>query len=275
MSPFRHILLHVDSSAQTLNRLSVCRALAARFGAEVTALYAVTPWLLLYPIGMDVAGEVATQLSEWDAERLTKTHERILEAAGGDKAVRWAQLDDQSPFEFAAEALYADLLVLGRRVEGDPSKDDVPRDFLSHVILHSGKPVLVLPPDRADLDAPQIVVIGWNGTRESASALTASIPFLVGAKDVHVVSGSDRKQDGSSLDALDRYLRLHDVYASFHTLPTADGNAGQLLLDQARILGADLLVMGCYGHSRVREWVLGGATRTVLDNATLPVLMTH
>ena len=90
-----------------------------------------------------------------------------------------------------------------------------------------------------------------------------------------MVSGHHRKQDGSGLDALDRHLRQHDVYATFHTLLTAEGDAGQLLLDQARNLNADLLVMGCYGHTRVREWVLGGATKTVLASATLPVLMAH
>jgi nucleotide-binding universal stress UspA family protein len=276
MNPYRHILMHVDSSAQVLNRLSVCRALAARFGAEVTALYAVTPWLLLYPVAMDAGGGVAAQLSEWDGDRLKTTHERILEAVGGDPAIRWAQLDDQSPFEFANEALYADLLVLGRRPQDGSANDDVPSDFVSHVILHSGKPVLVLPPDQEDFPASKVVLVGWNGTRESASALTAAMPFLQEAKDVHVVSGQGGGTvDNGGPDALDHFLRLHDIHASFHSPQAAGSDAGQLLLDQARILGADLLVMGCYGHSRAREWILGGTTRTVLANATLPVLMAH
>ncbi len=275
MSSYRHILMHADSSVQAVNRVGVCRALAARFGAEVTVLYAVTPWLLRYPAALDASGAIATQLSQWDQERLTETHERILNAASGDSAVRWARLDEDSPLEFAKEALYADLLVLGQRLKDDPSREDVPPGFLSHVILRSGKPVLVLPPHQSDLPQPRVVLIGWNGTRESASALTASMPWLKEAQAVHVVCEQRPGQGDGEVQALDRLLRLHGLEATFHTPPPDERDAGQLLLDQARQLGADLLVMGCYGHSRAREWVLGGATRTVLEEATLPVLMVH
>jgi nucleotide-binding universal stress UspA family protein len=275
MNPIRHILMHVDSSDQVLNRLATCRALADRCGAKVTALYAVTPWLLLYPVSMDVGGSVAAQLSEWDADRLAATHERVSRAIEGDAAIRWAQLDSETPFDFSREALYADLMVLGRRPKDGPGKDDVPADFLSHVLFHSGKPALVLPPDVVVAQPPKTVLIAWKGTRESAAALTAAMPFIKEAKSVHVVLGRVGVQDDDGLDALDFHLRTHGISATFHSEPAGGTDAGPLLLDKAHALNADLLVMGCYGHSRAREWVLGGTTRTVLAHATLPVLMAH
>lgn len=275
MSQIRHILMHVDSSEQSLDRLAYCRMLAARFEAQVTALYAVTPWLLLYPVAMDIDGGVAAQLSTWDEERLKTTHARFLKAIGADDQVRWAQLDSETPFDFASEALYADLMVLGHRSKDGPSRDDVPHDFNTHAILHSGKPALILPPGYVGSRFPEVVLVGWNASRESAAALSAAMPFLKEAKEVHVAYHTEQPQDNQVLDALCQFLRLHDVDATSHFHMERGHDTGNMLLDQAGDLRADLLVMGCYGHSRAREWALGGATKTVLDEALLPVLMAH
>lgn len=275
MTPIRHILMHVDSSERVLNQLALCRSLSARFGAKVTAMYAVTPWLLRYPVYAEGLGAVAAQLSEWDVERLKTTEARITAAIAADKSIQWSKLESDSPFDFAKEAVYADLLVLGQRDPDDPAKDDVPSDFAPHAIVHSGRPALVLPPGEGDVNPPKIILVAWNGSRESAAALTAALPFLYGAKEVHVAHCSSDAADEGGFSKLTYYLRLHGVEPLFHSLPSAGRDSGVALLDQAREVKADLLVMGCYGHSRAREWVLGGTTRTVLANATLPVLMAH
>lgn len=275
MSPIRHILMHVDSSEQSLHRLAYCRGLAERLGAKVTALYAVTPWLLMYPLATDLDGSVAIQLSQWDRERLKTTHERFLTALADDRTCRWAQLDSDSPFEFAKEALYADLMVLGRRSKEDPARNDVPGDFNTHAILHSGKPAVILPPGATPCRFPEVVLVAWSARPESAAALSAALPFLQAAKEVHVVHGSSLTHDDSGLDALSNHLLMHGVEARVKFLTTTAHDVGRLLLDQARDVRADLLVMGCYGHSRTREWVLGGATQTVLADAMIPVLMMH
>jgi nucleotide-binding universal stress UspA family protein len=218
---------------------------------------------------------VATQLSQWDEERRQAAHDRVTKAIAGNDAIRWAQLEDQSPFDFAKEALYADLMVLGRRDQAGPGKDDVPADFLAHAILHSGKPALVLPGDVSFTQAPKVVLVAWNGSRESAHALTAAMPFIQEAEAVHVLHVQTGARDEAGLDALAFQLRAHGIEASFRSVLGSGEDAGALLLDMARDLKADLIVMGCYGHSRAREWVLGGATRTVLSKAALPVLMAH
>ena len=120
------------------------------------------------------------------------------------------------------------------------------------------------------------VLIGWNATPQAAHAVTAALPWLRSARHVHVLEAMDTEGEPIS-DGLDiaQYLQLHGIAASMHREGSAHANAGDAMLSLATRVGADLLVMGCYGHSRVRELVLGGATRTVLDSMTLPVLMAH
>ena len=123
----------------------------------------------------------------------------------------------------------------------------------------------------------QTVVIAWKPTREAARAVSAAVPLLQRARRVHVMAwGEDEEQvTGARLD-LDGYLKLRGVEPVWHREGGEEpADLGDLLLSRAFDLEADLLVMGCYGHSRAREWVLGGTSRTVLRSMTLPVLMAH
>lgn len=273
MNSFRNILLHVDSSSQFMNRLAVARLYAARFGAEVTGLYAVTPWLLQYPAAIDGSGEIFAQLSAFDEERRTATRNDFLDATLGDSTVRWAQLRSQSPYDFALEALCSDLVVLGQRNDNDPARDDVPTDFAAHTLFKSGKPTLVVPVDQQTISFPSVVVVAWNNTRESARALCAALPILRHATLAHIVCW--RQDEESGLSALAHHLGLHGVRFDLHVERETEGDIGADLLDFARRKRADLLIMGCYGHSRAREWVFGGVTKRVLKSTTLPVLMCH
>ena len=146
------------------------------------------------------------------------------------------------------------------------------------MIAASGKPALILPyVDTAAKDASsQTVVIAWKPGREAARAVSAAMPLLQRARSVQILSwaGEEEAVIGERLD-LSGYLRLHGVEAHWHRESQEPEALGELLLSRAFELNADLLVMGCYGHSRAREWVLGGTSRTVLRTMTLPVLMAH
>jgi nucleotide-binding universal stress UspA family protein len=114
-------------------------------------------------------------------------------------------------------------------------------------------------------------LIAWKATREAARAVTAAIPLLQRARQIHLVA-----EDDGDAPELEAYLRLHGVQAPLQRRAAVRAaSAGDDLLSLAADAGADLLVMGCYGHSRARELVLGGASRTVLKSMTLPVLMAH
>jgi nucleotide-binding universal stress UspA family protein len=272
------LLVHLDSSTGAAQRLEVARTIAQSQGAAVTALYAVTPALLVVPFAPEAGASVATSLREIDDERRAGARaafDRSLATPGVHAA--WAEVQDYPIVPaFARQALYADLLVLGQYDPSVPSPG-VPFDFPESVMAASGKPALVLPYEGLPPTVGETVVIAWKPTREAARAVGAAVPLLQRARRVHVLSwtGEEEAIGGARLD-LDGYLKLRGIEPVWH----AEGGGepdylGELLLTRAFDLDADLLVMGCYGHSRAREWVLGGTSRTVLRSMTLPVLMAH
>jgi nucleotide-binding universal stress UspA family protein len=273
------LLVHLDASARAGRRLEVARDIAQTHGAAVTALYAVTPALLVVPFAPEAGASVAAALGKIDDERreqARKAFERAV-ATPGVQAV-WAEVQDYPIVPaFARQALYADLLVLGQHDENDAESAGVPFDFAETVMATSGKPALILPYAESPHAVGQTIVIAWKPTREAARAVSASVPLLQRARRVHVVSWGDEEDgvSGARLD-LDGYLKLRGVEPTWHRERGDEpDHMGDLLLSRAFDLEADLLVMGCYGHSRAREWVLGGTSRTMLRSMTLPLLMAH
>ncbi|HWI81180.1 universal stress protein [Ramlibacter sp.] len=273
------LLVHLDASPHASRRLEVARAIAQTHGAAVTALYAVTPALLVVPFAPEAGPSVAAALGEIDAERRARAR-AVFDRAPAVPGVHaaWAEVEDYPIVPaFVRQALYADLLVLGQYDPEDSESAGVPFDFPELVMAGSGKPALVLPYAGAMPSVGQTIVIAWKPTREAARAVSAAVPLLQRARRVHVVSWGEASEGvvGAKL-GLDDYLKLRGVEAVWHREGGPEPSAlGDLLLSRAFDLDADLLVMGCYGHGRAREWVLGGTSRTILRSMTLPVLMAH
>ena len=277
---FAQLLVHLDASPGAVQRLAVARRIACTQGAAVTALYAVTPRFVALPFAPDIGPGIAEALRDIDDGLRQQAHSAFEQSlATPGVQVAWAEIrDDPVTAVFAQQALFADLLVLGQREPDGEWSDSVPPGFVENVLASSGKPALVVP-WAGTLPEPlnDTVVIAWKPTREAAHAVSAAMPLLQRARQVHILSwaGENEAVEGRSLD-LPGYLRLRGVNATWHPQgPEPEGSLGELLLSRAFDLQASLLVMGCYGHSRAREWVLGGTTRTVLECMTLPVLMAH
>ncbi|HEX6018044.1 MAG TPA: universal stress protein [Burkholderiaceae bacterium] len=270
MNPIQSILVHLDTGPQGAVRLQVARALAAQFGAAVTALYAVTP-LYVQAATDVVVGSAGEALMAFDAERLDAARKLVARAnAEPGPQVQWREANSASEFNLVRNALYADLLVLGQN-DREHRESGVPADFVQSVVIASGKPALVVPYIVKDVPRRDTAFVAWKESREAARALTAALPLLRMAKTVQV--GVEATSDDHA--ALRQYLQRHGIQARFHTINARPAEAGAMLLSLAADLGADLMVMGCYGHSRARELVLGGASRTVLESMTVPVLLTH
>jgi nucleotide-binding universal stress UspA family protein len=273
------LLVHLDASPHARHRLELARSIAQTHGAAVTALYAVTPALLVVPFAPEAGASVANALAQIDADRRAQAHAEFdrSPAAPGVHA-SWAELEDYPVVPgFVRQAFYADLLVLGQYDPEDSESAGVPFDFPELVMAGSGKPALVLPYAGATGPVGQTILIAWKPTREAARAVSAAVPLLQRARRVHVLTFGETQEQviGAGLD-LDGYLKLRGIEPVWHREGGAEpGNVGDLLLSRAFDLEADLMVMGCYGHSRAREWVLGGTSRTVLRSMTLPVLMAH
>ena len=149
--------------------------------------------------------------------------------------------------------------------------------FRERLILTAGRPVLILP-EAGDLPCiGKRIIVAWNASREAAQAVKNAIPFLKLADEVFVVTVHPKadEHDNISTEQIVQYLFRHGVRVEVKVDRGVEIDVGNELLSRASDLSADLLVMGCYGHSRVREWVLGGTTHTILESMTIPVLMSH
>ena len=272
------VLVHVDGAASNVSRLAVACDVAQRHGSALAALFAAAPPLLDVPYA-HVGGAIALDgLQELFGQRLGSARRMALRACA-QRALEgtWQELSGVTPaIGFAQQALYADLLVLGQHDASDASAQHVPADFAHSVLLRSGKPALIVPSAGVHEGIGRNAVVAWKATRESARALSAALPLLREAAQVHVfIWGEDGAVRAGRTPDVVRFLRLHEIDPVLHHETRVPRELGETLLSRAAELGADLLVMGCYGHSRAREFVLGGVSRTVLASMTLPVLMCH
>jgi nucleotide-binding universal stress UspA family protein len=279
MSALRSILLHIDASARSAKRLALAHALAAQHDAQVTALYASTPMMLSLPFVMaQGAEEMLPMLQQLDIDY--RDNARALFDRSESTAKHpfvWREVSDGAVIPgVVAHALCHDLLILGQHDANDPMTVGVASDFVPSVVLSSGRPALVIPYVDIGTSLGQQALIAWKPTRESAHAVTAAIPLLRHARRIHLTIADEPGAVANQATALETYLRWHGVQAPIQRhSPVLSATAGDEMLSLAADVGADLLVMGCYGHSRARELVLGGASRTVLQSMTLPVLMAH
>lgn len=278
MNEIRSILLHQDASAESARRVHLAHRLAAAHGAQLEVLYAITPALLQYPMATSTDSQIAAMLMVSDAqtrEMAKAAFEREVRGAGYTDVV-WSDGNDDPVSNFKRHAIACDLMVLAQLETDSRLLAQVPFDFVASVLIETGKPALVLPGAFREGDIGRTVLIAWKPTPSSVRAVTAALPFLRRAERIHLATWEDSSGDDRNNPLpIERYLQRHGIAVTVHQGGRPPGDVGELLLALATDLHADVLVMGCYGHSRVREWVLGGVTRSVLRAAKLPLLMAH
>ncbi|EJL77721.1 universal stress protein UspA-like protein [Polaromonas sp. CF318] len=272
----KQLLVHADATPQFAQRLEFAGRLAALHGAGITALYASPSASEALPVASGIPGLAVKRENTQDTE-LARARSVFEQLKPAGLRASWAEVHEFPLVPaFAQQALYADLLVLGQHGPGEGWSTLMPADFPETVIALSGRPALVLPYTSAKPGLPGTVVIAWKPGPGAARAVTAALPLLRKAGAVHVLSwGSDPAAAAGEVPNIVSYLKAHGVRAGWQHEAAEPDNLGELLLSRAFDLQADLLVMGCYGHTRAHEWVLGGASRTVLKSMTLPVLMAH
>jgi nucleotide-binding universal stress UspA family protein len=274
MSAIRSILLHVDTSGGSAARLAFGHALADRHGAHLTALFGVGPVTtqaaFAYSAGAAVLA-AETRDAPIDAER-----ERLRSLAGElSQDCTWCDvIGDSLVHGFVAEAAYADLLVLGPPAAAG-GVGSAPPGFVDSVVLQSGTPAIVVPHPHRQETVGDCVLVAWNGSPQAARALRAAMPLLERATQVHVATWA-RQPPAAPFSGLGvhGWLRQHGIASRVHRRNPSPHVADELTSFAAE-LGADLIVMGSYGHSKLREQVFGGVTRALLSTLPVPVLMAH
>jgi len=272
----KQLLVHADASPQFAQRFEFACRLAALHGAGVTALYASPSASEALPVASGMGAGLAVKRQAAQDTELARARSVFEQLKPAALPATWAEIHEFPLLAaFAEQALYADLLVLGQHAPGEGWSTLMPADFPESVIELSGRPALVLPYTSAKPCLPGNVLIAWKPCRGAARAVAAAIPILRKARAVHILSwGADAAAAGPGPNIVS-YLKAHGIEARWQREDAEPANLGELLLSRAFDLQADLLVMGCYGRARAHEWVLGGASRTVLKSMTLPVLMAH
>lgn len=279
----RQILVHLDATEASGARLRAARLVAQQHAATLTALYAASPSFVELAYAPMIEPTVAATLAEVDEQRRQRARQAFDEVAADKSAatgvnLQWAETTEVPIIPaFAQQAFHADLLVLGQHNPTDTSAAALPPDFTQSVVIASGKPALVMPHVGTFPTIGETACIAWKPTREAARAVAAALPLLQRARRVHVLQWGAQERpavQGQRLD-LQGYLRLHGIETQWHREGPEPDGMGEMILSRLCDLEGDLLVMGCYGHSRARELVMGGVSRTVLQSMTVPTLMSH
>ena len=275
---YKTLLVPVDGRSRSARSLEIAGRIAGAWEAHVVGLYvAHTPYVpssARIGLGNELVAEYQAKARAEHAAAARARFDAGVKAAGISGA-EWRTEEGDLALTLALHARYADLVVVNQTDPEDGSR----ANFADEVVLALGRPMLIVPYVGEIKTFAQTILVCWNATREAARAVTDALPFLQRAAQVIVLSvdgdaspGGHGESPGSDI-AL--YLARHGVRAEAAVTGSGGLDIGSVILSRAFDYGADLIVMGAYGHSRVREIVLGGATRSVLKSMTVPVLMSH
>jgi nucleotide-binding universal stress UspA family protein len=275
---YKTILVHLDAGKRVAERLAIANQLADTFDAHLTGLFALSaPRIPSYALAE--AGPVVVEAEARYRAEATRNAEAAFRAATA-QSVRSTEFRGTTRDALAAAQLsarYADLVIAGQPEPEDSA--GVASDFAEELVLSAGRPVLLIPYAGHFPEVGRRVLVAWNAGREAARAVTDALPLLARASIVQVVAFDPRKggADHGDIPGADIALLLarHGVKVSIAQQQSKEVDVGNQILSRAADMQSDLIVMGAYGHSRLRELVLGGVTRTLLDTMTVPVLMSH
>lgn len=276
---YKTILVHVDDSPASSDRVAFAAQLANAqqahlIGVTQTGISRFIREALLPGVELGDLTPLFGELRE-AAEQRAVQFDAMARHAG--VASFENRIDDDEPgMGLAIQALYADLAVVGPTVPGPSGYTGGP-GVPEYVAMNSPSPVLVLPHGGTHTPAFERVLVAWNASPEAARAVRLALPLLVRAREVEVVLFDEESSIARSpRDATDmaHFLSRHGVNVDVHR-HHARAEVGSALLVLAENRKADLVVMGCYGHSRYREILLGGVSRTVLRRVPVPVLLAH
>lgn len=272
----RDVLVHLDGSSQDEVNIVQAESVATAFGAHVRGVFTheiPSTMLAVGPGGEGLSYDFWTA----DGKEADETEKRVATRFGLlDASTDLLRVDGmlhELDRTVAALTRCVDLVVIGRPY----GKGRRWPDLVEAAVFNGGAPVLIVPPSAATPSRMDAIVIGWRDTRECSRAIAAALPILKRAKRVYLVCVSEgSKGEGRQEPAADmaRHLSRHDIPVEVRHLPQwPDAAAG--LMNEAVVVGADLIVVGAYGHSRLREFILGGVTRDLLTQSVIPVLMAH
>lgn len=269
---YRDILVALHPGARALGpyAASAAAALGAKLHAAALAIDPTLPDYVMPEIPIDVLDRVEEEARCNANKRLAEFEGQAL-AAGAPVEPFIVEGDIDTAFERITRlARYHDLTIVEQAGRERP---DLAR-LVETVLFGSGRPVLIIPYIQRAPFSLRSVIVAWNGSASAARAIAAATPLMERASSIEIVTVDGREDDREGAERLAEMLAARGLAARAKAL-TGAGGVGETILSRASDIGADLVVMGGYGHSRLREFILGGATRDMLATMTVPVLMAH
>jgi nucleotide-binding universal stress UspA family protein len=279
---FKDIVVPITATPGDADAINVAIDLAAHFGAHLAVLELVNlpmpmpgPWGLMPDVTMsDLYSRLRAQGEVNVAKRKAS-----LENVAVQAEVRLVESLFAEPARMAAHcAHYADLSVVAGGINVT-AEGETAHAYVSALLLESGRPVLVVPPRSRAAQPPRRIALAWRPTAEAARAVNDAMPFLVQAERVDVLivdPPAGERDDGQQPGAdIATHLARHGVRAHVVIHESRGRAVSSILLQHAREMPAHLIVAGGYGHSRLREWVMGGVTRELLVSSPVPLLFSH
>lgn len=260
------ILLYVEDVSGMEARFQAALSLARQQGAHLTCLQLMP--VPNFPMETAFAGASFDRLVQ-SIEEPARAQRATLEERLGSENVSWDwQVQMGAPaIEILSSAHLTDVIVVGT---GDGVLSS---SVVGALIVHGHMPILVVPSDANSYDPSGSIMIAWNGSPEAANAIRCGLPLLRAASDVHIVA-IDEDSPGFPAADVATYLSRHAIHAEVHERE-AEPSVEEALKTAARELGAATIIMGGYGHSRMRELVFGGVTRAMLQSCPVPLLLSH
>lgn len=274
----KDLLVVTDNSEKNDKRVRYALQLAKRFEAHLTGLYFIPVYTTPPAVGAYLTQDMEARILEGELQRAEEAQRHFRDMVAAHDIAFETHIDKGPQHDHARmlslHGRYADLTIIGQR---DPESGENSLDP-GDVVLAAGAPVMIVPHIGAPSTCGERIMVAWNASRESARAVRDAMPLLEKAKTVDISCFRlDQTSAHADLPGADIGLHLsrHGIKVNVQILEGTDIDVGNALLSHVADRGNDMLVMGGYGHSRLREAVLGGATRTVLQSMTVPVLMAH
>ena len=266
------ILLHIYDDAGLESRLQAALDLACAFEGHITCLHA-TPledYLAVDPlIAAALPEEFSDKMRDLRLALQRRVEERLQrEGARWD----WVHVDDLISTALIDWSVLSDVLVLS--LAGPALLKDEPRPLAAKVSTRAPAPVLAVPPGLEQLSFDRPAVVAWNGSPEAAVALKGALPLLRLVPEVKLLEVEERASRYPR-DRAARYLARHGIEPEIMQHAPVDGDVAEAIRRAAIALDAGLIVMGAYGHSRLRQWLLGGVTQSLIQDAPVPLLLGH
>jgi len=274
------IIVCLNDIDRTDQMLNVVKAMSGKMNCHFVGLYVIPAVQIYSGAGIHAAAQVYDGMQKYfrgHAGEVKAKFNKLLSAEGLNG--EWRQVksnETEIAREVIKHGMISDLVVIPQAQREDDDK--LGDGFAEQVVMECGRPALIIPSYGEFDDFGKSILVAWNGKREAARAIFDAQSIMASADKVNVSwLDPDKTEDNMDLPGAELAVVLarHGINVVVEAIPTGGLAVGEALLSHAADTGADMLVMGAYGHSRLREFIFGGATRTILQSMTVPVLMSH